>query len=159
LDRKKRLGEFEKAQKAAAERPGHFDISVLQKCFKRLVACTGEMRSQARKLLLKDIGRTMKVFLDDDQEQSFKKCVAVHELAGKLAAEGCEVDPVLAENLGAILLCFGEIEHDMRYGDRIPPETEEEKKERKARARGARDLDEARKEAEAAGEKFDERAF
>ena len=32
--------------------------------------------------------------------------------------------------MGSILLCFGEIEHELRYGERVPPETDEEKKER-----------------------------
>jgi len=45
-------------------KPTHFDISVFLKAFKRFIACNGELRSQARKLLLKDINRTMKVFLD-----------------------------------------------------------------------------------------------
>ena len=72
----------------------------------------------------------MKVFLDPFKEQSFKKCVDVYELAGLLVAEGHELDTVLVENLGAILLCFGEIEHDLHYGERIPPETEEEKRAR-----------------------------
>ena len=65
-------------------RPTHFDITLFQKSFKRFVACSGELRSNARKLLLKDINRTMKVFLDPFKEQSFKKCVDVFELAGLL---------------------------------------------------------------------------
>ena len=65
-------------------KPTHFDITVFQKSFKRFVACSGELRSSARKLLLKDINRTMKVFLDPFKEQSFKKCVDVFELAGLL---------------------------------------------------------------------------
>lgn len=49
-------------------KPTHFDITVFQKSFKRFIACNGELRSQARKLLLKDINRTMSVFLDDYKE-------------------------------------------------------------------------------------------
>jgi hypothetical protein len=93
-------------------KPTHFDISVFLKSFKRFIACNGELRSQARKLLLKDINRTMSVFLDDYKEQSFKKCVDVYELATRLVAEGYEMDPILVENLGAMLMCFGEIEHE-----------------------------------------------
>lgn len=40
------------------------------------------------------------------------------------------MEPIIQENLGAILLCFGEIEHEPRYGERIPEETEEEKRAR-----------------------------
>lgn len=98
----------------------------------------------------------MKVFLDDFKEQSFKKCVDVYELAGRLVAEGYEMDTTLVENLGAILLCFGEIEHDLHYGERVPPETDEEKRARMVAELKAKDLEEARKEAEANGEKIDE---
>ena len=76
-------------------KPTHFDISIFLKCFKRFAACSGELRSTARKLLLKDINRTMKVFLDQFKEQSFKKCVDIYELAGLLVAEGHELDSVL----------------------------------------------------------------
>lgn len=137
-------------------KPTHFDITVFQKSFKRFVACNGELRSQMRKILLKDINRTMKVFLDDFQEQSFKKCVDVYELARRLADEGHEMDPVLLENMGAILLCFGEIEHELHYGERVPEETEEEKRARYVAEHKAKEREEARKEAEANGEKFDE---
>lgn len=116
-------------------KPTHFDISVFLQSLKRFLACHGELRSHARKLLLRDMNRTMKVFLDDCGEQSFKKCVDVYELARRLADDGHEVETVLLENLGAILLCFGEIEHDLVYGERVPPETEEE---RRARANAER---------------------
>ena len=49
-------------------KPAHFDISILQKCFKRFVTCGGEVRSALRKLLLKDLTKTMKVFLDEHGE-------------------------------------------------------------------------------------------
>jgi len=126
------------------------------KCFKRFIACNGEVRSHARKLLLKDINRTMKVFLDQFKEQSFKKCVDIFELAGLLVAEGHELDATLVENLGAILLCFGEIEHDLHYGERVPPETEEEKRARYVAELRIKEIEEARKEAEANGERFEE---
>lgn len=71
-------------------------------------------------------------------------------------AEGHELDTNLIENLGAMLLCFGEIEHDLHYGERIPPETEEEKRARFVAEHRAKEIEEARKEAEANGEKIDE---
>lgn len=74
----------------------------------------------------------MKVFLDPFKEMSFKKVVDVHEFAGLLVKEGMELDPVIVENLGSILLCFGDIEYEPMYGERIPPETEEEKRQRMA---------------------------
>ena len=140
-------------------KPTHFDISIFQKSLKRFIACGGEVRSQARKLLLKDINKTMTVFLDDFKEMSFKKCVDVYELATRLVAEGYDMDPVIVENLGAILMCFGEIEHELYYGERIPQETEEEKRARIVMELKIKEADEARKEAEANGVEFDENEF
>ena len=114
------------------KKPTHFDISVFTKCYKRFVACTGEVRSATRKRLLKDMNRTMKVFLDPFKEISFKKVVDVHELASLLVKEGMDLDPVIIENLGSILLCFGDIEFEPKYGDRIPPDTEDEKRQKMA---------------------------
>lgn len=150
-------------EKEVAVKPTHFDITVFQKCLKRLVACNGEVRSNLRKLLLKDINKTMKVFLDEHGEQSFKKCVDVYELGSRLRDKehglGVEMEPVLQENLGAILLCFGEIEHEPRYGERIPEETEDEKRARLVAEMKAAELEEARKEAEANGTVLDETEF
>ena len=32
------------------------------------------------------------------------------------------------DNLSSILLCFGTIEHDRAWGQRVPPETEDQKR-------------------------------
>lgn len=137
-------------------KPTHFDITIFHKSLKRFVACNGELRSQMRKILLKDINRTMKVFLDDFNEQSFKKCVDVYELASRLAKEGYELDVTLIENMGAILLCFGEIEHELHYGERVPEETEDDKRARIVVELKIKEREDARKEAEENGEHFDE---
>ena len=140
-------------------KPTHFDISVFSKCYKRFIACSGEVRSNARKNLLKDINRTMKVFLDPFKEMSFKKCVDVHELAGLLIKEGMELDPIIVENLGSILICFGEIENEPHYGDRIPPETEDEKRQRIVAEMKLKEFEDAKKQAEIDGTEFDESEF
>lgn len=92
---------------------------------------------------MKDINKTMKVFLDEHGEQSFKKCVDVFELGFKLRDKeqglGIDMDPILQENLGAILLCFGEIEHEPRYGERIPEETHDEKRQKEIAISRARE--------------------
>ena len=49
-------------------KPTHFDIDVLKKCLKRFCASGGNVRSELRKLLLRDLNRTMKVFLDEHGE-------------------------------------------------------------------------------------------
>jgi hypothetical protein len=101
----------------------------------------------------------MKVFLDPFKEMSFKKCVDVNELAKLLVKEGMEFDAMLADNLGSILLCFGEIEFEYRYGDRVPPETEEERRQRTVAEIKMKEFEEAKKQAEAEGTEFDETEF
>lgn len=144
-------------------KPTHFDITVFQKSLKRMVSCGGDVRSNMRKLLLRDINKTMKVFLDEHGEQSFKKCIDVHELASKLKDKekglDLDIDPVLQENLGAILLCFGEIEHELKYGERIPEDTEDEKRQRVVAAMKLQELEEAKKEAAANGTEVDMSEF
>ena len=154
LEMKKKKGLDKKGDEDV--KPTHFDISLFQKSLKKFTQCNGEERSKMRKILLKDINRTMKVFLDDFNEQSFKKCVDVYELATRLMKEGYELDPVLMENMGAILLCFGEIEHEQHYGERVPPETEEDKRARQIIEIKLKEREDARKEAEENGEAFDE---
>ena len=56
------------------------------------------------------------------------------------------------ENLGNILMCFGEIEHELSYGERIPPESEEERRAKIVYEIKLKEREEARKEAEANGE-------
>jgi hypothetical protein len=104
--------------------------------------------------MLKDLNKTMTVFIDDYKEQSFKKCIDVFELAGRFHSASLEIDSTLLENLGSILLCFGEIEHELFYGERVPPETNEEKRDREIIEKKLQQQDEAKREAEAAGEKY-----
>jgi hypothetical protein len=56
--------------------------------------------------------------------------------------------------MGSILLCFGEIEHELKYGERVPEETEEERRAKAMAIKLAKDAEEARKQAmeEAAAE-------
>lgn len=87
-----RLKKRKQGERDEDVKPTHFDISIFLKCFKQFIACNGEVRSQARKILLKDINKTMKVFLDDFKELSFKKCVDVYELSKLLAKEDFDMD-------------------------------------------------------------------
>ena len=70
-----------------------------------------------------------------------------------------DIDPVLQENLGAILLCFGEIEHELKYGERIPEDTEDEKRARVVAEMKLKELEEAKKEAAANGTEVDMSEF
>jgi len=138
-------------------KPTHFDVTVFLRCYQRFIMCDGEVRSAARKLLLRDLNQTAKVFVDEHHDQSYKKCVDVHELALLLNKAGFDnLDNTMVENLGSILMCFGEVEYDMCYGERIPPDTDDDKREKKKLEKKLQEIEEARKEAEAAGEKFNE---
>lgn len=140
-------------------KPTHFDITVFHKCFKKFVACDGEQRSTARKLLLEDLNRSAAVFTDEHDDPSYKKVIDVDELPHLLQKKGAPVEPILLENLGAILMCFGEIEHELAYGKRVPPETEDERRARVIAAMKQKEMEEAKKEAEANGEKINEEDF
>lgn len=137
-------------------KPTHFDITIFQKCLKRFCICDGQMRSNARKAIMRDINSTHKVFVDQHKELAYKKVVDAHELARLLPQKGEAMDEALKENLGSILLCFGEIEHDLRYGKRVPPETEEERRQRIINEMKIKEIMEMKKEAEAKGEKLEE---
>lgn len=65
------------------------------------------------------------VFKDKFFEFSFKRVIDVHELPAILNTEGFNLDGLLYESLGSMLLCFGDIEVERRFGDRPPPITEE----------------------------------
>ena len=49
-------------------------------------------------------------------------------MSGKLSAAGLNLEPFQVENLGGILQCFGQIDHDVTWGERVPPETDEQRK-------------------------------
>lgn len=55
----------------------------------------------------------------------------VHEFSSKLAGAGItEIDGLVGESLGSLLICFGDIDVERHWGDRPPPETEDQKKAR-----------------------------
>ena len=106
-------------------RPTHFDIEVFKKVYKRFISSDGETRSKIRRMLLADMEKTKKVFVDEHNEQSFRKIIDVNEMAELLGKENFHLDNNTQTNLGAILICFGEIEYEEDYGLKKPPETEE----------------------------------
>lgn len=52
----------------------------------------------------------------------------VHELNAALADAGINIDPDIGNSLGGLLLCFGDIEVDVGWGDRLPADTPEQHK-------------------------------
>jgi len=67
-------------------------------------------------------------FKDAHGEMSFKKVMDVHELYSCLQEANVNIDPEIGQSLGSLLLCFGDIEVDKGWGDRLPPDTEEQRK-------------------------------
>jgi len=111
------------------KKPEYFDLLVFQKSFKKFCTCDGKARSEARSEILKRIEDVQKVFLDDFSEESYKKVVDIYDLATQLVTKlHFGFDHNLVDNLGSMLMCFGEIEHELCYGERVPPDNDEEKK-------------------------------
>lgn len=109
----------------AAVKPTHFDLEPLRDALKKFMVCSAENRSQVRSQFYVNHHKVKEIFLDEHKETSFKKILDVHEIAQKLADCGFLFDPDVQASLGSLLLCFGDIEHERTWGDRIPPETPE----------------------------------
>jgi hypothetical protein len=108
----------EQAQKdkgKVTEKPSHFDLDPLRQAFKRYMAVNSQVRSELRKSITDFFDNVRDIFKDENNEHSFKKCVAVNELEPKLAAAGLTIE-ALAGNLGAVFHCFGTIETEKSWG-------------------------------------------
>lgn len=117
-------------QEEEKARPTFFDLVPFQKALKKFLCVTPDVRSFVRCLFTEKAEGVRKVFKDKHGELSFKKVVDVSEFATMLNESGITMDGLLGESLGAMLLCFGDIEVDKHWGDRPPPETDEQKKAR-----------------------------
>lgn len=138
------------------QRPTHFDIEGFRKAYKRFAACNGETRSKVRQMLLSNMNKTRQVFVDEHDEQSYKKVVDVNELADLMQKKQFHMDSTISANLGAILVCFGEIEYELSYGLRVPPETPAEARAALVAKTKREEREELIRKAEAAGEKISE---
>jgi len=49
-------------------------------------------------------------------------------MAAQLNGAALNLEQHQVEHLGAVLLCFGTIDHDRTWGERVPPETDEQRK-------------------------------
>ena len=81
-----------------------------------------------RTLFINNNDLVSSVFVDQYEEPSFKRCIDLTEMASKLTGAGLNLESFQVENLGGILQCFGEIDHDHTWGERVPPETDEQRK-------------------------------
>lgn len=101
-------------------KPTHFDLAPILKALKRFLACDAEFRSQTRTLFWQERKSVRAIFVDEYGEPSFKKCVDIDELSKKLAENKIALDANSIENLGPALICFGSVEYDNNWGDRVP---------------------------------------
>ena len=124
----RKLAEQKGTQKEEEKKPTHFDLEPIQKALKRFLLNNCESRSNMRTLFVNNSDVVNSVFKDMYEENSFKRCIDIHEMAGKLSAAGLNLEPHHNDNLGGLLLCFGNIDHDRLWGERVPPETEEQKR-------------------------------
>lgn len=69
-----------------------------------------------------------RIFVDEHNEVSFKKCVNIQEFGKKLNDKGIIMDPKISDNIGPIMICFGDINYELKSQYRLPEETEEEKR-------------------------------
>lgn len=78
---------------------------------------------------LRDHLHTIKrIFVDEYNEISFKKCVNIYEFGTLLKKKGINMDPMIAENIGPIMMCFGDIQFEIKLTYRLPDESEDERR-------------------------------
>ena len=118
------------ASKSKNEKPTYFDLEPFKKALKNFCAIGADMRSQLRTNFAQKQDDLINCFKDEHDENSFKRCIAVEEIAPRLKQVGFPIDQLTEENLGPLLKCFGDISYERAYGERVPPETEQQKRSR-----------------------------
>lgn len=113
-----------------AKRPTYFDFVPMLKAIKKFFACTADARSNIRSQFIEKATQVRSVFRDKHNEPSFKKVVDVYEFSGQLVEAGFVFDQITQDSLGGMLLAFGDIDVMRSWGDRNPPETEDQKRAR-----------------------------
>jgi len=116
------------AKDAQNKKPEHFDLEPFKKAFKSFITISAEFRSQLRTHFAQKQDDLINCFRDEHEENSFKRCIDIREIAPRLKTNGFPIDQQMEENLGALLLCFGDIAFESGYGERVPPETDEQRK-------------------------------
>lgn len=72
------------AKEESDKKPTHFDLAPFLKAFKRFLACSGEVRSKLRMDLRDHLHTIKRIFVDEYNEISFKKCVNIQEFGKRL---------------------------------------------------------------------------
>lgn len=89
-----------------------------------------EKRTELRTTLASKENLLKDCFKDENNELSFKKIVDINELKMKFQEHQIPLSPETLDDLSAILLCFGCIDIEQCYGNRVPADTPEENKAR-----------------------------
>jgi hypothetical protein len=142
---KKIAAKYGSKQVEEEKRPTYFDFVPMQKALKRFFACTPDARSNIRSQFIEKATQVRSVFRDKYNELSYKKVVDAYEFSGQLVEAGFVFDQLTLDSLGGMLLAFGDLEVERSWGDRNPPETEDQKR---ARLLLHIKLDERKKDAE-----------
>ena len=116
------------AKDALNKKPTYFDLEPFKKALKSFVTISAEFRSQLRTHFAQKQEDLINCFRDEHEENSFKRCIDIKEIAPRLKQHGFPIDQQMEENLGSLLICFGDIAYERGYGERVPPETDEQRK-------------------------------
>ena len=96
-------------------KPTYFDLEPFLKAFKRFIAADGNARSLIRVQLGKLPKEAKSLFVDpEDHEPTFKKCLNIMGMGKKLNEKGYELPAGVADVIGPILICFGEIAYEFK---------------------------------------------
>lgn len=119
-------------EKEAAKflKPMWFDLLPFKAALQKFVKVNAERRSELRTALVSQESLLKECFKDENNELSFKKIVDINEFKQKFKEVSISVNPEINEDLASILLCFGNINVEKCWGDRVPPETPDENKAR-----------------------------
>jgi hypothetical protein len=111
-------------------KPDWFDLVPFKTALEKFVKATAQRRSEFRQTLVANENQVKQCFKDENDELSFKKIVDVNELKHKFVEMNVPADIENNDDIASILMCFGNIEVEKCWGDRVPPETPEETKAR-----------------------------
>jgi len=126
-EQRKKTKDILKKTDKNANKLGMFDLKPFIAAFKLFLRATGDARSLLRKELKKKQRSVLEtIFVDDDNVFTFKKCVDLLTFGKKLVEKGFEIPPDIAEVVGYMLMCFGEIAY---YKHTIKRAAEEAKTE------------------------------
>jgi len=105
-------------------------LDPFRKALKTFIQCDGSARSEVRAILRGQEELLQNIFIDEHGEQSFKKCVDIMTLGKTLSEKSISLSSLQLDYMGSMLICFGEVQYDIRGVWRLPEETEQEKRDK-----------------------------